>query len=124
MKRRIIAAAAIFASTAVYAAEIKVMHGGAFTQVVTAALPAFERETGHKAVLLRDTVGALSKRIESGETFDLAILTPGAIDDLARKGKIAAGSRTNLARVGVGVVVKEGTPRPDISSVDAFKRTL
>jgi molybdate transport system substrate-binding protein len=125
MKRPIIAAAAAaMVVTGAHAAEFKVMHGGAFTQVITAALPAFERETGHKAVLVRDTVGALSKRIEGGESFDLAILTPGAIDDLARKGKVAAGSRTNLARVGVGVVVKDGTPRPDISSVDAFKRAL
>ena len=54
----------------------------------------------------------------------MAILTPGAIEDLIKKGKIAAGSRVNLARVGVGVVVKAGAPRPDISTVEAFKQAL
>jgi molybdate transport system substrate-binding protein len=125
MKPAVIAVVAVTAfAVCADAAEVKVMHGGAFTQVITAILPAFERETGHKAVLVRDTVGLLQKRIEGGEVFDVAILTPGAIEDLAKKGKIVAGSRTNLARVGVGVVVKDGTPRPDISSVDAFKRAL
>jgi molybdate transport system substrate-binding protein len=106
------------------AAEIKVLHGGAFTQLVEAVVPEFQRQTGHKVTTQRETVGALQKRIEGGEAFDLAILTPAAIDDLARKGKIVGGSRVNLVQVGVGVVVKEGAPRPDISSVDAFKRAL
>ncbi len=61
---------------------------------------------------------------KAGEAFDLAVLTPGAIDSLARKGKFVPGSARNLARVGVGVVVKEGTPKPDISSVGAFKQAL
>src|SRR6516162_9901546 len=70
------------------------------------------------------TVGALTKRIEGGEGFDVAVLTPGAVNELAGKGKFVAGSRVNLGRVGVGVVVKEGTPKPDVSSVDAFKKAL
>jgi molybdate transport system substrate-binding protein len=52
------------------------------------------------------------------------VLTPAAVDDLTKKGKFVAGSRKNLARVGVGVVVKEGAPKPDIGSVDAFKKAL
>jgi molybdate transport system substrate-binding protein len=106
------------------AAEIKVMHGGAFTQVMRGIVPGFEAQTGHKVVPIRDTVGALLKKIDAGEAFDAAVLTPAAIDGLIKKGKIVAGSRTDLARVGVGVVVKEGAPRPDISSVEAFKRAL
>jgi molybdate transport system substrate-binding protein len=106
------------------AAEIKVLHGGAFTQLLEAVVPDFEKQTGHKVVTKRDTVGALTKLIEGGESFDLAILTPDAIDDLAKKGKVAAGSRTNLVQVGVGVVVKAGAPRPDIGTVDAFKTAL
>jgi molybdate transport system substrate-binding protein len=105
-------------------AEIKVLTAGAFKQVLLALLPAFEQQTGHKVSVDNDTVGALAKRIEGGETFDLAVLTPAAVDDLARKGKFVAGSRKNLARVGVGVVVKEGAPKPDIGSVDAFKKAL
>src|ERR1700716_291882 len=106
------------------AAEIKVLTAGAFKQVVLALVPDFEKQTGHKVTVENDTVGALTKRIEGGEGFDLAVLTPGAVDNLTGKGKFAAGSRTNLARVGVGVVVKAGTPKPDISSVDAFQKSL
>jgi molybdate transport system substrate-binding protein len=117
------ALAATIATTA-GAAEIKLMHGGAFTQIVRAVVPEFERETGHKVVLIRETVGALTKQIEGGAAFDVAVLTPEAIDALAGKGKIAAGSRTDLARVGVGVVVKEGAPLPDIRTVEGFKQAL
>ena len=105
-------------------AEIKVLTAGAFKQVLLALVPDFERTSGHKLTVENDTVGALTKRIEGGEAFDLAVLTPKAVDDLAKEGKFAAGSRANLARVGVGVVVKDGTPKPDISSVAAFKQAL
>src|SRR5262249_3394059 len=104
------------------AAEIKVLTAGAFKQVLLALLPDFERTTGHKVKVENDTVGALSKRIAGGEAFDLAVLTPAAVNDLSGKGKFVAGSRVNLARVGGGGVVKEGAPKPDIGSVDSFKR--
>jgi len=106
------------------AAEIKVLTAGAFKQVLVALLPDFERTSGHKVVVENDTVGALTKRIEGGETFDLAVLTPAAVDALASKGKLVPGSRANLARVGIGVVVKEGAPKPDVGSLAAFKQAL
>jgi molybdate transport system substrate-binding protein len=106
------------------AAEIKVLTAGAFKQTLLALVPDFEKATGHKVVVENATVGALSKRIEGGEFFDLAVLTPKAVDDLTGKGKFVAGTRQNLARVGVGVMVKAGAPKPDIGSVDAFKRAL
>ncbi len=125
MLRRIaVALAAGMMASGAGAAEIRVMHGGAFTQVMRGVVPRFEQESGHKVVPIRDTVGALTRKIEAGEAFDAAVLTPEAIDALIKKGKVAAGSRTDLARVGIGVVVKEGTPRPDIGSVEAFKRAL
>jgi molybdate transport system substrate-binding protein len=106
------------------AAEIKVLTAGAFKQSLLALLPDFEKQSGHKVTVENDTVGALAKRIEAGEAFDVAVLTPGAVNDLANKGKFVAGSRANLARVGVGVMVRAGAPRPDVSSVDAFKKAL
>jgi molybdate transport system substrate-binding protein len=112
------------AATTAEAAELRVMHGGAFTQVVTGIVPIFEKESGNKITLERETVGALTKRIEAGNPFDVAILTPEAIEGLVKKGKLAAGSPVNLARVGVGVVVKAGAPQPDISTVEAFKRAV
>jgi len=124
MRYLIVAAMIAGFASAAGAAEIRVMHGGAFTQVITGIVPEFEKQSGHKVTLERETVGALTKRIEAGGAFDIAILTPDAIDSLSKKGKILAGSGVNLARVGVGVVVKAGSPKPDISSVDAFKRAL
>ena len=112
-----------FASSA-RAAEVKLLTAGAFKQVVLALVPDFEKQTGHKVVVDNDTAGGLKKRIESGEAFDVAVITPAVIDELAGAGKIAAGSRVNLASVSIGVVVKEGAPRPDVSTVDAFKRAL
>ena len=105
-------------------AEVKVLTAGAFKQVVLALVPDFEKQTGHKVIVDNDTAGGLQKRIEAGEAFDVAVITPKVIDELIGKGKIAAGGKTNLASVGVGVVVKEGAPKPDISTVEAFKRAL
>jgi len=116
------AAAAAVMPGGAQAAEIKVLTAGAFKQVLLALLLDFEKQSGHTVRVENDTVGAVSKRIEAGEIFDLAVLTPGAIDKLA--GKFVPGSRMNLARVGIGVVVKEGSPKPDISSVAAFKQAL
>ena len=106
------------------AADIKVLTAGAFKQIVVAMAGEFEKTTGHKLIVENDTAGALAKRIDGGEAFDVTFLTPAAVDDLIRKGKLADGSRVDLARVGIGVMVKEGEPKPDIGSVDAFKRAL
>jgi molybdate transport system substrate-binding protein len=122
-----IIAAAVFlaaSASASAAAEVKILTAGAMKAVVLELVPAFEKETGHKAVVDNDTAGGLSKRILGGEAFDLVVVTPGVIDDLTGKGKVAAGTRAIVARVGVGVAVKDGAPLPDISSVDALKRTL
>src|SRR6516164_4818168 len=115
---------AVRASRGAACAEIKVLTAGAFKQVLLAMLPQFEPQSGHKVIVDNDTVGALTKRIEAGEAFDLAVLTPTAVDNLSKKGKLVPGSGRNLARVGIGVVVKEGAPKPDIGSVDAFKKAL
>jgi molybdate transport system substrate-binding protein len=97
---------------------------GAFKQVVVALIPEFENATGHKVALDNGTVGQLTKRVDDGEAFDVLVLSPRGIDDFIKKGKIAEGSKANLAKVGVGVMVKEGAPKPDISSVEAFKQAL
>jgi len=126
MRASLVLAAASFiaAATAAHAADMKILTAGAMKAVVLELVPAFEKETGHKAVVDNDTAGGLARRIEGGEAFDLAVITPGVINDLAAKGKIVAGSRVNVARVGVGIVVKEGAPLPDVSNVEAFKRAL
>src|SRR5437868_14627475 len=105
-------------------AEIKVLTAGAMKSVVLALQGGFEAASGHRLVVDNDTAGGLAKRIEAGEAFDMAIITPSAIDALVGKGKVVDGSRVAVAKVGVGVAVKEGAAKPDLSSVDAFKRAL
>ncbi|HXZ45499.1 MAG TPA: extracellular solute-binding protein [Pseudolabrys sp.] len=112
------------ASASAVAAELKVLTAGAFKEVVLALVPDFEKQTDNKVVVANDTAGALKKRIEGGEAFDVAIITPAVVDQLASAGKIVPGSRANIASVGVGVVVKEGAPKPDVSTVEAFRQAL
>jgi molybdate transport system substrate-binding protein len=106
------------------AAEIKVLTTGAFRSVVVALVPEFEKATGHKVVVDNGTVGQLQKRVDGGEAFDVLVLSPKGIEDYVKGGKIAAGSNARLAKVGVGVMVKDGAPKPDVSTVDAFKQAL
>ncbi len=104
---------------------MKVISGGAFKQVLNDLLGAYQKESGNKADVTYRTVGQHLKLIASGEeTFDVAVLTPEAIENLAKEGKVVPGSRADLAKTGIGVVVKAGTPLPDISTVEAFKHTL
>lgn len=118
------AALALAGPVPTQAAELKVLTAGAFKQVVLALVPDFEKQTGHKVTVDNGTAGELQKRIDGGEAFDVAVITPAVIDALTEKGRLAAGSRVNLASVGIGVVVKEGAAKPDIATVDAFKRAL
>jgi molybdate transport system substrate-binding protein len=124
---RTLAATALLTSSAYSpapAAELKVLTAGAFKQVVVALVPAYEKQTGNTVVIDNDTAGGLKTKIERGAAFDVAVITPAVLKELTASGKIAAGSTANVASVGVGVVVKEGAAKPDISSVDAFKRAL
>lgn len=121
-------ATACFASallgTFAAAADIKVLTAGAFKPVVTAVISNFEKQSGHKVTVDNDTAGGLVKRIAQGEAFDVVVLTPSALDELSKGGKVSPGSATRLARVAIGVAVKRGAPLPDISSVAAFEHAL
>jgi len=123
---RVCLAAALYLSPATSgsAAEVKVLTAGAFKQVVLALVPDFEKQTDNKVIVDNDTAGGLQKRIESGEAFDVAIITPAIVDALAASSKIVPNSRVNLATVSIGVVVKEGAAKPDIGTVEAFKNAL
>ncbi len=105
--------------------EIRVVSGGAFKQVLTPLATQYEKESGDKVAITYRTVGQHLALIRDGqEAFDVAILTPEAIDALAKEGKIVPGSRADLAKTGVGVVVKSGSPLPDISTDGAFRKAL
>jgi molybdate transport system substrate-binding protein len=131
MKIGSLAAAAIFGlmtlwaqGVAAEAAEVKVLCAGAMRAVMKELGPRFEHATGHQLMVQFDVVGALKRQIDAGEKFDVAILTTSLIDDLVKEGKIAAGTRADVARSGLGVIVRTGAPKPDINSADAFKRAL
>jgi len=107
------------------AETVKVLTAGAFKQVILALVPGFEAaHRGDHITVDNDTVGALVKRVDGGEAFDLLVLTPAAIDALTGRGRLAPGSRVDLARVGIGIVVKAGAPVPDIGTTAAVTRTL
>jgi len=106
------------------ASDVKVLTAGAFRPVLMALLPAFEAAHQSHVIVANDTVGALARRISAGEAFDVAILTPEALDHLAAAGVVAARSETKLARVGIGVAVPRGAPRPPIGDIAAFRATL
>jgi molybdate transport system substrate-binding protein len=118
----VLAACLWMSTTAANAEEVKVLTAGAMKQVILAVGDEFQQDSKATLRIDNDTVGALVKRIQDGASFDVAVLTPAAIGELSKTGKIGQGSE--LARVGIGVMVKAGAPRPDIGTLDAFKKAL
>jgi len=106
------------------AAEVKVMAGAVMPGTIGELGPQFERATGHTIVIQYGPGLSFKRQIEAGEAFDLVIIGSDVVDDLIKQGKIAGDTRADIVRVGIGVAVREGAPKPDISSVDAFKNTL
>ena len=106
------------------AAEIKIMAPWAIATVLAVAGPEFERATGHKLNVSVDLAAVVVQRVNAGEAFDIAVATPQQIDALVKDGKLLADTRADLTKAGIGVEVKKGAPKPDISTVDAFKRAM
>lgn len=86
--------------------------------------PQFERATGHRLVVRYAPSEPLRKQIDAGEPFDVVLIFPNVVDDLIRQGKISAGTRVDIARAGLGLAVRKGAAKPDIRSIDGFKRAL
>jgi molybdate transport system substrate-binding protein len=111
------------------ATEIKVMISGGFSTAYRDLTPEFERTTRHNLVTARgpsmgSTPEAIPNRLQRGEPVDVLIMVGDALDELIKQGKLIAGSRVDLARSNIGMAVRAGATKPDISSVDAFKRVL
>jgi molybdate transport system substrate-binding protein len=112
-----------------HAVEIRAVSSGGFKAALLALVPAFERESGHKVAIewgssLGNAATSIPSRLRRGDPLDLVILSGDALDGLIAQGRIVGGSRVDLARSGIGVAVRAGASRPDIGSVDAFKRAL
>lgn len=110
------------ATSSAWADDITVLSAGAISSVAREVAPHFEASTGHRVILRNDTVGALVRRIKGNEAYDATLMSPAGLQSLG--GLIAQRSQVVLARVGVGVGVRDGTPPPDIHSVDAFRSAM
>jgi molybdate transport system substrate-binding protein len=106
------------------AAELKVLSGGAVKAALTELAETWGRETGNRVTITYATTGASLQKLTAGEPADLVVLTTEAIDQLAAKGTVIAATKSDVARVGIGVAVREGAPRPDISTPEAVKQTM
>ena len=126
MRGRFLAAALlVLVAGPARAAEIAVLSSTALIGIMKTLVPDFERESGDRIAITFVASGAAKKQIEAGAAApDVAIVTDAQIADLVREGKIAAGSGTNIARLGMGVAVKAGAPKPDISTPEKLKAAL
>jgi molybdate transport system substrate-binding protein len=104
--------------------EIKVMASAAVKEAYLELVPQFEQASKHKVVTIWSGTADMMKRLKAGESVDLVIIGTNSLDELTQLGKIVRGSRVDLMKSGVGVAVRAGTPKPDISSGDAVKRAL
>jgi molybdate transport system substrate-binding protein len=111
-------------TTAALSAEIKIFSARAITTVLEVIGPQFERSTGHRLNVITGLSSEFVKRINAGEPFDILGAPPPVLDGLVKQGKLIADTRTLVGRSDVGVEVRAGAPKPDISTVEAFKQTL
>ncbi|HWX84624.1 MAG TPA: substrate-binding domain-containing protein [Xanthobacteraceae bacterium] len=105
-------------------AELKLLQGNALNAVMEELGPQFEKATESKLAITLGTSAQLKARIASGEAFDVVLLTKAALDELATQGKIADSPRAAIARSGIGVAIRRGAAKPDLGTVEAFKRAM
>ena len=122
-------AIALLVSGSAFAAEVHVMISAGFYGVYAELGPAFERASGHRLITTRgpsmgDSPEAIPTRLARGETADVLILDGGSADELAKRGLVRAGTKVDLARSQIGMVVRAGVAKPNIGSVEAFRRML
>jgi molybdate transport system substrate-binding protein len=125
----LIATCALLTFAAARPAEIKVVTSGAFTAAYLELVPEYQHATHNKLLTefgpsMGTTHNAIPVRLERGEAIDVVIMAAPALDDLIKQGKVRANSRVELVQSKMGMAVKAGAPKPDISTVDALKRTL
>jgi molybdate transport system substrate-binding protein len=124
----LLAVSLLVLARAARADDIIVMTSGAFTAAYLELAPGFERSTKHKVITAATSMGtgadSIPSRLQRGQPADVVIVAADALDGLIRQGTVVAGSRVDLARSGIGMAVRAGARKPDISSVEALKRTL
>ncbi len=108
----------------IHAAEIRVVSSIGMKALIDEARPLFEHATGHKLILEYGTAVPLHRKLESGEAFDVAVLTPTLMADLAEHGRVVPLSVIDVARVGLGLAARKGAARPDITTNEGLRRAL
>ena len=104
--------------------EIKVLSSIATREAYLELVPQFERASGHSVSTTWSGTTAIMQRMAAGERYDLVMISSSELEELTRQGKIVAGSRADLAKSGIGIAVRAGAPRPDVSSSAALKQAL
>ena len=117
-------ATVVLCAQAAAAAELKVYSTIGVQAALEELAPKFEKASGHKLTITWATAAVLVKRVQGGETADLMVLTKQSLDALVKDGKASAGADATFASSGMAMVVKKGAAKPDISTSDAFKKTL
>src|SRR5258708_11032952 len=120
----LISALALLPTTTAKAAELRVIAGGSLTSLMKELGPQFEKASGHKLSIHFDSTPNIIARVNSGAAFDVAVVPVDVFKDAAAKSRFAPGPTIDIARVGYGVIVRAGAPKPDISTPDALKKTL
>ena len=115
---------ALVLTTPVSAAEISLLSSTAMRESLEDLVPAFEKATGHKVTIIFKSGVDVTAALRAGDQADLAVSTDTALDELAKEGKITAGSRVDFARPRVGMAVRQGAPKPDISTADGVRKML
>jgi molybdate transport system substrate-binding protein len=106
------------------AAEIRVLSSGSLKAALSQLVPDFQKSSGNTATIEYGPAGAIVGRIDKGDAADVVIVSRSQLQKLESNGKVVPGSFVNIARIALGVAVRKGAPKPDISNVEAFKRTL
>jgi len=119
-----VAAVMVIGTATAHAAEIKVIAAAAVKDIVLDLIPAFEKSSGHKVTTIWAGTEAITKRISGGEMVDIVLIAAPNIDKLISEGRLVAGSRADVAKSGIGVAVRAGLPKPDISSGEAVKKAV
>ena len=124
----LLAALTLHSATAL-AADIRVITSGAFTEAYKQLIPLFEEASGHRVISsfgasTGNAPDSIPSRFARGEVFDLVILSESGLEALVKAGQVVPGSRVDLARSKIGAAVRKGTPKPDISTVEALRQTL
>jgi molybdate transport system substrate-binding protein len=122
MRKILLAAATLLVATPAQAAELKTLITTAMNEAVVVLVPQFEKATGHKVTVSYDPSGGLARRLRGGEFADMILVASPELDKLIAESKVV--NRVDVSRTGIGIAVKKGAPKPDVSTPEALKRAL